>query len=81
MTDTKEIVMSVCSNCNSCAQSPAGCIPSPFAVMYASTKALLTEFAVSIAPEVRSQGVDVIVVHPSVSHFLLSMVSSLFCFD
>lgn len=32
--------------------SPAGCIPNPFAVMYGSTKAFLTEFACSLAPEV-----------------------------
>mmetsp|Transcript_10396 Transcript_10396/g.20409 ORF Transcript_10396/g.20409 Transcript_10396/m.20409 type:complete len:311 (-) Transcript_10396:184-1116(-) len=45
--------------------SPAGCIPNPFAVMYGSTKAFLTEFAVSLAPELRSKGIDVCVVHPS----------------
>ena len=33
--------------------SPAGCMPSPFASIYGCTKALLTEFAASIAPEVR----------------------------
>jgi hypothetical protein len=32
--------------------SPAGCMPSPFAAIYGCTKALLTEFAASIAPEV-----------------------------
>ena len=32
--------------------SPAGCMPSPFASIYGCTKALLTEFAASIAPEV-----------------------------
>ena len=45
--------------------SPAGCMPSPFAVIYGSTKAMLTEFAASLAPEVRSHGIDVTVVHPS----------------
>lgn len=45
--------------------SPAGCMPSPFASIYGCTKALLTEFATSLAPEVRSHGVDVTVVHPS----------------
>mmetsp|Transcript_7108 Transcript_7108/g.11201 ORF Transcript_7108/g.11201 Transcript_7108/m.11201 type:complete len:134 (+) Transcript_7108:588-989(+) len=45
--------------------SPAGLIPNPFAVLYGSTKAFLTEFAVSLAPEVRYAGVDVCVVHPS----------------
>jgi short-subunit dehydrogenase len=32
--------------------SPAGCMPSPFASIYGCTKALLTEFATSLAPEV-----------------------------
>ena len=33
--------------------------------MYASTKAFMTMFATSLAAEVRSLGVDVVVVHPS----------------
>ena len=37
----------------------------PFSSMYGATKAFLTEFAASIAPEVRADGVDVTVVHPS----------------
>mmetsp|Transcript_19090 Transcript_19090/g.46864 ORF Transcript_19090/g.46864 Transcript_19090/m.46864 type:complete len:314 (-) Transcript_19090:231-1172(-) len=45
--------------------SPAGAIPSPFAVLYSATKSFLTQFAVSLAPEVKSQGVDICVVHPS----------------
>ena len=35
--------------------SPAGCMPSPFAAVYGCTKALLTEFAASLAPEVPAQ--------------------------
>ena len=45
--------------------SPAGCMPSPFASIYGSSKAFLTEFATSLAPEVKYNGVDVLVVHPS----------------
>ena len=45
--------------------SPAGFLPSPFSVMYGSTKAFVTEFASSLSCEVRSDGIDVSVVHPS----------------
>jgi len=45
--------------------SPAGLIPNPTAVMYGSTKAFLTEFGSSLAPELREDGIDVLVVHPS----------------
>jgi short-subunit dehydrogenase len=45
--------------------SPAGAMCSPFASIYGSTKAFLTEFAMSLAPEVKFNGVDVVVVHPS----------------
>ena len=33
--------------------SPAGFMPCPFSVMYGATKAFLTNFATSLAPEVR----------------------------
>jgi len=33
--------------------------------MYGSTKAFLTEFGASLAPELRGDGIDVLVVHPS----------------
>jgi len=45
--------------------SSAGFVPNPLSAMYASTKAFLTLFATSIAPEIRSLGIDVVVVHPS----------------
>jgi len=45
--------------------SPAGLLPCPMTVMYGATKAFLTEFAVSVAAEVRGDGIDVLVVHPS----------------
>jgi len=37
----------------------------PFSALYGATKAFLTEFAISIAPEVRIDGIGVCVVHPS----------------
>jgi len=40
-------------------------MPCPITVMYGATKAFLTEFASSIAPELRGDGIDVLVVHPS----------------
>ena len=45
--------------------SPAGFTPCPFSVVYGATKAFITEFAASIAPELKSDGIDVCVVHPS----------------
>lgn len=35
------------------------------ATMYASTKAFLTTFAASLAAEIKTNGIDVVVVHPS----------------
>jgi short-subunit dehydrogenase len=48
--------------------SSAAYLPNPMATIYGSTKAFLTEFAASLAPEVYSQGIDVVVVHPSPTH-------------
>ena len=45
--------------------SPAGLMPCPVSVMYGSTKAFITEFAVSIAAELKGDGIDVLVVNPS----------------
>ena len=45
--------------------SPAGFMPCPFSVIYGATKAFVTEFAQSIAPELYPDGIDVCVVHPS----------------
>ena len=45
--------------------SPAGQMPSPLVCIYGATKAYITEFALSLAPEVRYFGVDVVVAHPS----------------
>mmetsp|Transcript_8477 Transcript_8477/g.14186 ORF Transcript_8477/g.14186 Transcript_8477/m.14186 type:complete len:314 (-) Transcript_8477:242-1183(-) len=45
--------------------SVSGYIPNPFAVMYGATKAFVSQFAASLAIEVRNSGIDVIAVHPS----------------
>jgi short-subunit dehydrogenase len=45
--------------------SPAGRMPNPSTSLYGATKAFITEFAASIAPELRAEGIDVLVVHPS----------------
>jgi len=45
--------------------SVAGFIPTPFAAMYASTKAFISQFACSLNIEVKSLGIDVCAVHPS----------------
>ncbi|KAJ1620944.1 hypothetical protein T492DRAFT_1074198 [Pavlovales sp. CCMP2436] len=46
--------------------SSSACLfPNPFSSLYASTKAFLSMFATSVAAEVRSLGIDVVVVHPS----------------
>ena len=45
--------------------SAAACIVSPFTVLYAASKAFLSAFGAGLAAEVRHQGVDVLVFHPS----------------
>jgi len=45
--------------------SVAGYIPSPFASMYASTKAFLSQFACCLNVELKALGIDVCAVHPS----------------
>jgi short-subunit dehydrogenase len=45
--------------------SPANMMPAPMSAMYCATKAFLTGFATSLAPEVKSLGIDVAVIHPS----------------
>lgn len=45
--------------------SVAGYIPNPFAVMYGTSKAGLSQFAASLAVEVMAKGIDVTVFHPS----------------
>uniref|UniRef100_A0A7S2CSR8 Uncharacterized protein n=3 Tax=Octactis speculum TaxID=3111310 RepID=A0A7S2CSR8_9STRA len=45
--------------------SPAWMLPSPTAAMYAGTKAFVSHFGLSLACELKSEGIDVCVVHPS----------------
>ena len=45
--------------------SAAACMPSPFTALYSATKSFVSAFAAGIAAEVKSKGVDVLVVHPS----------------
>jgi short-subunit dehydrogenase len=45
--------------------SVSGYIPNPFAVMYGATKSFVSQFAASLAVEVRGSGIDVLAVHPS----------------
>ena len=45
--------------------SAAGCMPSPFASIYGSSKSFLSAFASAIATELKPKGIDVCVVHPS----------------
>ena len=40
-------------------------IPNPFSVIYGATKAFVSQFAGSLAVEVRNHGIDVVAVHPS----------------
>jgi short-subunit dehydrogenase len=45
--------------------SPANAFANPTTALYGSTKAFVTEFAASLAPEVAEFGIDVLAVHPS----------------
>lgn len=45
--------------------SAAANMPSPFSVLYAATKSFLSSFGASLAAELRPQGIDVLVIHPS----------------
>jgi short-subunit dehydrogenase len=46
--------------------SSAGCyLPGPTATLYSSSKAFLTNFAATLAAEVKDAGLDVVVIHPS----------------
>eukprot|EP01095_Lingulamoeba_sp_RSL-Kostka_P017906 TRINITY_DN9587_c2_g1_i1.p1 TRINITY_DN9587_c2_g1~~TRINITY_DN9587_c2_g1_i1.p1 ORF type:complete len:334 (+),score=93.02 TRINITY_DN9587_c2_g1_i1:81-1082(+) len=45
--------------------SPAGLMACPTSVMYGSTKAFLTNFGSSLAVELKPEGIDVLVLHPS----------------
>jgi len=61
----KEMRAKKLKGCVTFTSSPAGLMPCPFSVLYGATKAYLTSFAQSLAPEIYSDGIDVTVVHPS----------------
>jgi short-subunit dehydrogenase len=45
--------------------SSAGYFAGPTATLYSSTKAFVTNFAVTLAAEIKSDGIDVVAMHPS----------------
>jgi short-subunit dehydrogenase len=61
----KEMLRKSMKGCFIFTSSVSGYIPNPFAVMYGATKAFVTQFAASLAIEVRANGIDVLAVHPS----------------
>lgn len=61
----KKLVSSKQRGCIVFTSSVAAYIPSPFASMYASTKAFISQFACCLNIEVKALGIDVCAVHPS----------------
>jgi short-subunit dehydrogenase len=45
--------------------SSAGFMPAPMSSLYGATKAMLTSFGCAIAAEIKDEGIDVVVIHPS----------------
>jgi short-subunit dehydrogenase len=48
--------------------SAAWFIPAPFALIYGASKAMLSNFAASLAIEAKNHGVDILTIHPSYTH-------------
>lgn len=65
MTSAAEQVDKKLKGCFVYTSSASAVLPSPFAVSYAATKSFLSMFAISLAPEVKWLGIDVMAVHPS----------------
>lgn len=61
----KQLVSNQLPGCIVFTSSVAAYIPSPFAAMYASTKAFISQFACCLNIEVKALGIDVCAVHPS----------------
>jgi short-subunit dehydrogenase len=61
----QKLVSSKKKGCIVFTSSVAGFIPTPFAAMYASTKAFVSQFASCLHIEVQNLGIDVCAVHPS----------------
>mmetsp|Transcript_350 Transcript_350/g.741 ORF Transcript_350/g.741 Transcript_350/m.741 type:complete len:204 (+) Transcript_350:600-1211(+) len=61
----KKMISQKLKGCIVFTSSVAGFIPTPFAAMYSSTKAFVSQFASSIHVELANSGIDVCAVHPS----------------
>jgi short-subunit dehydrogenase len=61
----QKLVAKKAKGCIVFTSSVAGFIPTPFAAMYASTKAFVSQFAACMHIEVKSLGIDVCAIHPS----------------
>jgi short-subunit dehydrogenase len=61
----QQMVKSRNKGCIVFTSSVAGFIPAPFAAMYASTKAFISQLAACMHIEVNSLGIDVCAIHPS----------------
>lgn len=61
----KKLVSKKRKGCIVFTSSVAGFIPTPFAAMYASTKAFVSQFAACLHIEVKPLGIDVCAIHPS----------------
>jgi short-subunit dehydrogenase len=61
----KKLVSEKRKGCCVFTSSVAGFIPTPFAAMYASTKAFVSQYAACMHIEVKPLGIDVCAVHPS----------------
>jgi short-subunit dehydrogenase len=61
----KQLVTNKQKGCIVFTSSIAAAIPTPFAAMYASTKAFLSQFAACLHIELKPLGIDVCAIHPS----------------
>ena len=62
---TSKLLRTKKSGCVVFTSSASAYIPNPFAVIYGASKAFLSQFAASIAVELKPVNIDVLVVHPS----------------
>lgn len=71
----KKMIQNHNTGCIVFTSSVAGFIPTPFAVMYASTKAMISQYAASLHIENKPHGIDICAIHPSpvASHFYANL--------
>jgi short-subunit dehydrogenase len=62
---TQRLVTNRTNGCIVFTSSVAGFIPTPFAAMYATTKAMISQYAACLHIEVQPLGIDVCAIHPS----------------